>query len=120
MSRSLAKALSTQPPKELLSYLDDPPLTAHEMAENYYDLFRAIVIAAKPNDAIDWLHVKCVVDLTWEIQREQAIKTGIITLMQQEVVLDLLKSTQEAPSSLESHVYRVFDAKDVAKQWAVD
>jgi hypothetical protein len=120
MGRSLAKVLSTQPPKGLLSIMDDPPLTAYEMVQDYYDLFEAIVIAAKPSDAIDWLHVKCVVDLTWEMQREKAIKTGIVTLMQQEVVQELLKSTEEAPSSLESHVHRVFGAKDAAKQWSVD
>src|SRR6266700_2972667 len=120
MGRSLAKVLSTQPPKGLVSILDDPPLTADEMAEDYYDLFEAIVIAANPRDTIDWLHLKCVVDLTWEIKRERTIKTSIITLMEQEVVLELLKSTEEAPSALESHVYRVFDAKAEAKKWAVD
>jgi hypothetical protein len=120
MGRSLAKVLSTQPPKGLLSFLEDLPLTADEMAEEYYELFGAIVIAVNPRDTIDWLHVKCVVDLTWEIKRERTIKTSIITLMQQEVVLELLKSTDEAPSSLESHVHRVFDAKGEAKKWAVD
>jgi hypothetical protein len=78
------------------------------------------VIATNPRDAIDWLHVKCVVDLTWEIKRERMIKTSIITLMQQEVVHELLKSTEEAPSALESHVHRIFDAKGEAKNWGSD
>src|SRR6266702_3668670 len=120
MGRSLAKVLSTQPPQGLLSIVDDPPLTADEMAEDYYDLFASIVTAAKPRDTIDWLNLKCVVDLTWEIKRERTIKTSIITLMQQEVVLELLKSTEEAPSVLESHVHRIFDAKDEAKKWGSD
>lgn len=90
------------------------------MAEEYYDIFGAIVIAVNPRDTIDWLHVKCVVDLTWEIKRERTIKISVITLMQQEVVLELLKSTEEAPSSLESHAHRIFDAKDEAKKWEVD
>ena len=120
MSRSLAKALPAKPPKELLPFLDNPPLVGDETSEDYYDVFRAIVIAAKPSDAIDWLHVKCVVDLTWEMRREQAVKAGIVKLMQKEIVLDLLKTTQDAPTSLDSHVYRIFGAADEAKQWALD
>ena len=120
MGRSLAKVLSTQPPQGLLSILDDAPMTADEVAGDYYDVFGAIVTAVNPRDTIDWLHVKCVVDLTWEIKRERTIKTSVITLMQQEVVLELLKSTEEAPSSLGSHVHRIFEAKDEAKKWAVD
>ena len=61
-----------------------------------------------------------MVDLTWEIQREKVVKTGIVRLMQQEVVQELLKSTEEAPSSLDLHVRRVFGAGDAAKQWGVD
>jgi hypothetical protein len=72
------------------------------------------VASAKPADAIDWLHVKCVADLTWEIRREQAIKVGIIKLMQKEIVLDLLKTTHDAPCALESHLYRIFSAANAA------
>ncbi len=74
MGRSLAKVLSTQPPKGLLSIMDDPPLTAHEMVQDYYDLFEAIVIAAKLSDAIDWLHVKCVVDLSGKCRERKRSK----------------------------------------------
>jgi hypothetical protein len=112
MGSSLAKVLSDQPPKGLLAMMDDPPLTVDESAEDYYELFAAIATAAKPRDTIDWLHAKCVVDLTWEIKREKTIKIGIITLMQQEVVHELLTSTQEVPS----HVHRIFGAKGDAKK----
>ena len=120
MGRSLAKVLSTQPPKGLLAMMNDPPLTADEFVEDYNELFEAIATAAKPRDSIDWLYTKDVVDLTWEIRREKTIKISIITLMQQEVVQELLKTTREVPSSLESHVHRVFDAKDEAKKWGSD
>ena len=120
MGRSLAKVLSTQPPRGLLAMMDDPPLTVDETVEEYHELFGAIVSAVNPRDTIVWLHLKCVVDLTWEIKRERTIKTSIITLMQQEVVLELLKNTEEAPSLLESHVHRIFVAKDEAQKWASD
>lgn len=120
MSRSLAKVLPLKPPKELLPFLEDLPLVSNEKAEDYYNIFCAILAAAKPADAIDWLHTKCVVDLTWEIRREQAIKVGIIQLMQKEIVLDLLKTTRDAPNALESHVYRIFGAANESNQWATD
>jgi hypothetical protein len=120
VSRSLEKALSLKPPRELLPFLDDPPLVDDEKLEDYYNLFAAIVAASKPIDAIDWLYIKCVVDLTWDIRREQAIKANIITLMQKEIVLDILKTTPDDPTSLDSHVYRIFRAAGEAKQWAID
>jgi hypothetical protein len=120
VSRSLAKILPIKPPKELVPFLDDPPLVGDETTEDYFRLFTAIVIAAKPTDAIDWLYVKSVVDLTWEHRRELAIKARIIKLMQKEIVLDLLKTTHEAPTSLESNVYRIFNATDEANRWTVD
>jgi hypothetical protein len=112
--------LPFKPPGELLPLLEDIPLVGDEKAEDYFDIFSAIVCAARPADAIDWLHIKCVIDLTWEIRREQAIKAAIITLTQKEIVLDSLKVTHEAPNALESHVYRIFAAGNDANQWAID
>jgi hypothetical protein len=120
MSRSLAKILPVKPPKELLRFLEDPPLVGDEKPEDYNNVFSAIVIAAKPSDAIDWFYIKDVADLTWEIRRERAIKVGIIKLMQKEVVLDLLKTTGEDPSSFESHMYRIFSAANDAERWSLD
>ena len=108
MGKSLIKTLSIKPPKELQPFLEEFHLVGDETAEDYISLFVAIVMAAKPADTIDWLYAKDVADLTWDIQRERAIKAATITLKQKEVVLDLLKSTGDDPASLNSHVYRNF------------
>jgi hypothetical protein len=113
------KPLISKPPKELLRFLEDPPLVGDEKPEDYNTLFSAIVVAAEPADGIDWLYIKDIVDLTWEIRRERAIKTGVIKLKQKEVVLDLLKTTGEDPSSLESHVYRIFSVANDAERWSL-
>ena len=99
---------------------DQLPLVHNEKAEDYYNVLSAIVVAAKPVDAIDWIYLKSVVDLIWEILREQTVKTGIVKLMQKEVVLELLKMTHDEPASLDSHRYRIFDAEDEANHWAND
>jgi hypothetical protein len=120
VGRSLARVLPLNPPGELLPMLEDIPLVGDEKAENYYNIFSAIVVAAQPADAIDWLHVKSVADLTWEIRREQAIKAGIVTFMQKEIVLDLLKTSRDGPNDLDSHLYRIFDAANEANQWTIN
>ena len=119
MRKSLIKTLSIKPPKELQPFLEEFPLVGDETAEDYINLFVAIVMAAKPADTIDWLYTKDVADLTWDIRRERAIKAAIITLKQKEVVLDLLKSTGDDPASLNSHVYRIFRAAGEAERWSV-
>jgi hypothetical protein len=119
VGRSLARVLPLKPPGELLPLLEDIPLVGDEKAEDYFDIFRAVVVAAQPANAIDWLHAKSVADLTWEIKREQAIKAAIITLTQKEIVLGLLKTTREAPNAIDSHIYRIFAAGNDANQWAI-
>ena len=116
MSRSLAKVLPFKPPRELVPFLEGLPLVGDEKAEDYYSILSAILAAAKPADAIDWLYIKSVADLTWEIRREQAIKASVITLMQKEIVLDLLKTTRDMPDALDSHIYRIFGAANEANQ----
>ena len=118
MGKSLIKTLSIKPPKELQPFLEEFPLVGDETAEDYINLFVAIVMAAKPADTIDWLYTRDVADLTWDIRRERAIKAAIITLKQKEVVLDLLKSTGDDPTSLNSHVYRIFHAAGEAERWS--
>jgi hypothetical protein len=120
VNRSLVKLLPISPPKELAFLLDQLPLVYNEKAEDYYSVFSAIVSAARPVDAIDWIYLKSVVDLTWETVREQTVKTGIVKLMQKAVVLELLKLTHDEPASLDSHRYRIFDAEREASQWAND
>ena len=120
MSRSLVKLLAIKPPKELVQFLDDPPLVGDETRDDYNTFFAAIAAAAKPEDAIDWLLTKDVVDLAWIIRRERTILADIIKSAQKEIVLALLKATYGPPDSAETAVYRIFSAADEANRWAND
>jgi hypothetical protein len=120
MSRSLAKRLPIRPPQGLAVFLDDLPLAGEEKAEDYCNLFGAILRGAKPADEIDWLYVKDIVDLEWDIRRERAIKTAIIKEAQKEVVLELLKTTREELDAVKSHIYRIFTAGTEAETWSTD
>jgi hypothetical protein len=119
MSSSLLKLLPVKPPKELLPVLAECHLVADEKETEYFNLFAAIVKSTRPSDAVDWLYVKSIVDLTWDIRRERTIKAGIIEMTRKEIVLDFLKATAGDPASAITHFYRVFQADNEANQWAL-
>ncbi len=118
MSKSLVKTLAIKPPKQLQPFLEAVHLVGDERAEDYMSIFGAIVSSVRPADSVDWLYVKDVVDLEWDIHRERSIKTSIIELMQKDIVADLLKTTRDDPASVETHVYRIFAADGEIREWA--
>jgi hypothetical protein len=69
VSRALVKL---SPPAGIAELFADPPLVGNEAREEYDRLFAAIATAAKPADAIAWLFVRDITDLSWEIRREKA------------------------------------------------
>src|SRR3954454_24978783 len=74
VNRSLAVARPIRPPKEVQAFFDDLPLMGDERPQDYHAFFSAIAAAEVPSDAIDWLLLKDLVDLAWEIRRERRIK----------------------------------------------
>jgi hypothetical protein len=73
-----------------------------------------------PADSIDWILLKDLVDLAWEMRRERRMKVEIIKLNQKEVVAELLKSTFDKTDRLGSALNRIFDAPAKAQLWASD
>jgi len=120
VGKSLIKALSIKPPKELQPFLEDFYLVGDETVEDYINLFVALATAARPADTIDWLLTKDIADLTWDIRRERAIKAAIIESTRKAVILDLLKATVDDPVSVGSHLYRIFGAAGEIMRWSVD
>src|SRR5258707_15172707 len=110
MSHSLVATKDIRPPKELEAIFDDLPLVGRERHEDYHAFFSAIARAEMPSDAIDWMLLRDLVDLAWEIRRERRIKVEIIKLNQTEIICDLLKSTFDRADRLGSAVNRIFVA----------
>jgi hypothetical protein len=120
VNRSLVTTKNIDPPKELEALFENLPLVGRERREEYDAFFSAIAMAEIPSDAIDWILLKDLVDLAWEIRRERRIKEEIIKLNQTEVICDLLKSTFDKADRLGSAVNRIFDAGTEAQSWASD
>ena len=78
MVRALAKISRVNPPAELTKLFGDPPLVGTETREDYDNLFNAIADSLKPVDAIAWLFVRDITDLSWEIKRERNLKRLVL------------------------------------------
>jgi hypothetical protein len=120
VDRSLVTTKHLRPPRELEALFDNLPLVGRERREEYDAFFSAIAMAEIPSDAIDWILLKDLVDLAWEIRRERRIKAEIVKLNQTEVICDLLKSTFDKADRLGSAVNRIFVARPEAQLWASD
>jgi hypothetical protein len=90
MSKALATTAPIKPPKELQSFLDNPPLVGNELPEEYEAVFMAIANALKPTDFIVWQCAERLTDLAWYIRRERILKNEIIKLYHKEIVSELL------------------------------
>jgi hypothetical protein len=122
MNRALVKPPRVKPPAALAKLFADPPLVGNETREEYESLFNAIADAAKPEDAIAWLFVRDITDLSWEIRRERSRKLQVIKSYHQSRVRQLL-----TPPGLFTGNFRVQevdpDAVKIAeemRQWATD
>jgi hypothetical protein len=67
------KKLSPIPP-DIQQLWGPSPVLASESREAYQQLALQIAGSVKPNDVLDWLMVKDVVDLSWEIRRLRRFK----------------------------------------------
>jgi hypothetical protein len=65
-------------PADVQMWLDNPPLLASEDPKLYYSLLRQVAKFVEPEGIIEWLWLKDVVDLSWEIQRLRRFKTDFI------------------------------------------
>jgi cobalamin biosynthesis protein CobT len=71
------------------------PLLRHEDPETYERLARQISHDVAPTDVIDWLAVKDVLDLTWEIRRLRRFKAMLIELKREDKMADETEDAEE-------------------------
>ncbi len=61
-----------------------------ESAKLYDTLFTRLAAEAKPENAIEWLFIKDVADLTWEIERLRDAQDSVIRKSMAETLIDAL------------------------------
>jgi hypothetical protein len=79
-----------QPPASIMSILEQRSLIWGEAATDYDALFMAILEEIEPITTLQWLHVKHLTDLAWEIHRYRRLKAKMIDLARRDAVQELL------------------------------
>jgi len=102
------------PPAGIMSLLQQRPLIWGEAATDYDALFTALLEEIEPVTCLQWLHVKNLSDLAWEIHRYRRLKAKIINLARVDAVESLLKPIAVGrPDTLQAYE-READVKRVA------
>ncbi len=76
--RNLVPQAATPIPEDILSLFGDPPVLSTENRKIYSDLLCRVAQAVKPKNMIEWMLIKDIVDLSWEIQRLRRYKSQLI------------------------------------------
>jgi hypothetical protein len=77
MGRSVT-FISPHVPAHIVELLGTPPLLKGEDPKQYQALFAELARTVKPADIIEWLWVRDILDLTWDIIRYRRIKASWI------------------------------------------
>jgi hypothetical protein len=68
----------TQIPAAVAELWGKPPVLPHEDPEVYNKLWLEIAKSIGPTDFIEWLWIKDILDLSWEIRRLRGFKAGLV------------------------------------------
>ena len=71
-------SIETLVPAEIRDMLGNPPLLATEDPNHYEALLTELAREVRPSDFIEWLWVKDIADLTWDIFRYRRIKASYV------------------------------------------
>jgi hypothetical protein len=69
-----ANRSSLNPPDEILGIWENAPLLASENSVQYQQLLDALANEVAPTDVVEWLWIKDIADLTWEVIRLRRFK----------------------------------------------
>jgi hypothetical protein len=70
--------IGTLVPAEIRDMLGKPPLLATEDPNQYDALLTELAREVRPSDFTEWLWVKDIADLTWDIIRYRCIKASYV------------------------------------------
>jgi hypothetical protein len=71
-------SIETLVPAEIRDVLGEPPLLATEDPNQYDALLAELAREVRPSDFTEWLWVKDIADLTWDIIRYRRIKASYV------------------------------------------
>lgn len=112
-SRAQPVAKPFRIPASIRQLLGPPALTPFEDADAYERLLVWIADAIRPRDAVEWLWVRDLVDLTWDQGRLRRAKATILVVKRDDAI-DGLLGPAAAPDVSQ---WQIDDARDAAEVW---
>jgi hypothetical protein len=95
LTAASARPATVAIPDDIRDLFGPPPLTQLESPEAYERLLTAMAAAAAPKDAIEWLGLRDIVDLTWEEARARRAKKACLLLARQRAIAKILEADWE-------------------------
>jgi hypothetical protein len=86
-------------PEEISNLFGRVPVLSSQSKRCYWSLVKSIADPIGPRDAIEWLCVKDLVDLTWNKFFYRGVEAGIIDVTRMQAVISILGSILPDPSS---------------------
>ena len=107
-------------PSRKLGRCSGPPwIIDGEDPELYEHLLREVAKAIGPHDIVDWLLIKDVVDIIWEIQRGRRYRESLVRLRKRGALAQFLREMLPRPESiLLSLSPKVDEAAELAERWS--
>jgi hypothetical protein len=79
-------------PAELKNFFEKPPILINENRGSYEQVLRGTIETIEPQNIFEWLLVKDIVDLTWELRRLAKTKVALVNLTWKEAARMILES----------------------------
>ena len=65
-------------PTDMAEFIGKPSLLETEVAADYDALLHRLAGTVKPKDAVEWIWIRDVADLVWEMRRLRGLRDGIV------------------------------------------
>jgi hypothetical protein len=79
-------------PAEFRRFFDKPPILINENRGSYEQVLKGTIETIEPQNKFEWLLVKDIVDLTWELRRLGKMKAALVNVTWKEAVRMVLES----------------------------
>ena len=81
--------------RPVVRILEQRPLITGEEPADYDDLLDRFIATVKPKDAIEWVWLKDVVDLVWDVQRLRRLRTALLVTARITAMARILRPLME-------------------------
>ena len=102
----------------VVKILEQRPLITGEEPADYDDLLDRFIATVKPNDAIEWVWLKDVVDLVWDVQRLRRLRAALLVTARIAAMKGILRPLMKLNMLDDIEVFGEDTVTKIANGWA--